>query len=178
MRSALTLSAVATASLMVLAACSPADKTATAPEAVEAPAATVEPAAPAAPATETPAAAPPAAAAAAPAAGAVIQVGGLTGDATKGAVVFNQCKSCHAIEAGVNRVGPSLHGVVGRKAGAVEGFRYSAASKASTVVWSEETLFAYLESPRKFMPGTTMSFVGLRQPQQRADVVAYLKSQS
>ena len=52
--------------------------------------------------------------AAAPAAGAVLQVGGLTGDATKGAVVFNQCKSCHAIEAGVNRVGPSLHGVVGR----------------------------------------------------------------
>ena len=176
MRSALPLSAIATASLLVLAACSPGEKTAAAPEAVEAPAATVEPAAPA---TETPAAAPaPAAEAAAPAAGAVLQVGGLTGDATKGAVVFNQCKSCHAIEAGVNRVGPSLHGVVGRKAGAVEGFRYSAASKASTAVWTEETLFAYLENPRKFMPGTTMSFVGLRQPQQRADVVAYLKSQS
>ncbi|MDH4386965.1 MAG: cytochrome c family protein [Caulobacter sp.] len=165
MRSALTLSAIATASLMVLAACSPGEKTAAAPEAVEAPAAAVEPAAPAAEA-------------AAPAAGPVIQVGGLTGDATKGAVVFNQCKSCHAIEAGVNRVGPTLHGVVGRKAGAVEGFRYSAASKASAAVWSEETLFAYLENPRKFMPGTTMSYVGMRQPQQRADVIAYLKSQS
>ncbi|NBU27568.1 MAG: cytochrome c family protein, partial [Caulobacteraceae bacterium] len=81
-------------------------------------------------------------------------------------------------EVGVNKVGPSLHGVVGRTAGSIAGFRYSAANKGSGVKWSEDVLFTYLENPRKFMPGTNMSFVGLRDPQKRADVIAYLKSQS
>ncbi len=76
---------------------------------------------------------------------------------------------------GVNRVGPSLHGVVGRKSGTVPGFRYSKANQSANVVWTEETLYTYLENPRRFMPGTTMAFAGLRQPQQRADVIAYLR---
>ena len=76
----------------------------------------------------------------------------------------------------MNRVGPSLHGVIGREAGAVEGFRYSNANANSHLVWSEEVLFEYLENPREYLPGTTMSFAGLKVAQQRADVVAYIKA--
>jgi cytochrome c len=82
------------------------------------------------------------------------------------------------VEPGVNRVGPSLHGIIGRTAGSVPGFNYSAANKGSGVTWTEEVLFEYLENPREFMPGTRMAFVGLKKPQDRADVIAYLKTQS
>jgi cytochrome c len=81
-------------------------------------------------------------------------------------------------EAGVNRVGPSLWGVVGRKAGSIAGFNYSAANKNSGVNWSEDVLFTYLEAPQKFMPGTRMAFPGLKKPQDRADVIAYLKTKA
>lgn len=102
----------------------------------------------------------------------------LTGDAVAGEKVFIQCKSCHVVEPGVNRVGPSLHGVVGRTAGSVEGFRYSPANKNSGLVWTEEQLFTYLENPRKTVPGTYMAFAGLKEPQKRADVIAYLKTKA
>jgi cytochrome c len=98
------------------------------------------------------------------------------GNAANGAKVFAQCKACHVTDKGVNRVGPSLHGIVGRKSGTVAGFNYSTANKNSGVTWDEKTLFTYLENPRKFMPGTKMAFAGLKQPQQRADVIAYLKT--
>ena len=101
---------------------------------------------------------------------------GLTGDVARGQRVFMQCRTCHAIEAGVNRVGPSLHGIVGRRSGIMANYRYSAAMKNSGRTWDEETLAAYLENPRAYIPGTKMSFAGLRNPQQRADVIAYLKS--
>ena len=100
------------------------------------------------------------------------------GDAVRGAVMFNQCKVCHVTDKGVNRVGPSLHGIVGRHSGIMPGYTYSAANKNSGKTWDEATLFAYLENPRAYMPGTKMSFVGLRNPQQRVDVIAYLKTQS
>lgn len=115
--------------------------------------------------------------AAAAAGGASLVVAGFTGDVARGQRVFMQCRTCHAIEPGVNRAGPSLHGIVGRESGTVPNFRYSNANKNSNVTWDEATLFTYLENPREFMPGTTMSFVGLKQPQQRADVIAYLKTQ-
>jgi cytochrome c len=99
----------------------------------------------------------------------------LKGNAAAGEKVFAQCRACHVTDKGVNRVGPSLHGVVGRKSGTVPGFRYSKANQSANVVWTEETLYTYLENPRRFMPGTTMAFAGLRQPQQRADVIAYLR---
>ena len=102
-----------------------------------------------------------------------------TGDATKGAADFITCKTCHAIEAGVNKIGPSLHGVVGRKAGIIPGFTYSAANKGSGITWTEEKLFQYLENPQRIVPGTKMSFGGWpTDPQKRADVIAYLKSNS
>jgi cytochrome c len=78
----------------------------------------------------------------------------------------------------VNRVGPSLHGIVGRTAGTIEGFRYSPANKNSGITWTEEQLFTYLEDPRKTIPGTFMAFAGIKDPQQRADLIAYLKTQA
>lgn len=134
-------------------------------------------------AAETTESAAPAATEAAPAANATaaatpVSYASLTGDATKGEKVFAQCKACHVVEAGQNRVGPSLAGLVGRKAGSIEGFSYSAANKGSGVTWDEETLFTYLEAPQKFMPGTKMAFAGLKNPQDRADVIAYLKTKS
>ena len=98
------------------------------------------------------------------------------GDAVNGAKVFNQCKACHVVDKGVNRVGPSLFGVVGRKAGTVANYKYSAANHKSGALWTEATLNKYLEAPMKFMPGTKMAFAGLRKPQDRADVIAYLKT--
>lgn len=99
------------------------------------------------------------------------------GDAAAGAKTFVQCKACHVTTAGVNRIGPSLHAVVGRKAGTVAGYTYSAANKNSGLVWTPAELFRYLEAPRKVVPGTKMSFAGLKAPQDRANVIAYLQTQ-
>ena len=96
------------------------------------------------------------------------------GNAAAGEKVFAQCKTCHVVEKGVNRVGPSLHGVVGRKSGTAPGFKYSAANLKSGVTWTAPVLFQYLEAPMKFMPGTKMAFAGLKKPQDRADVIAFL----
>lgn len=100
------------------------------------------------------------------------------GVAANGEKVFAQCKVCHVAEKGVNRVGPSLYGVVGRHSGIAPGYKYSAANLKSGVNWTEPTLYAYLEAPMKFMPGTKMAFAGLKKPQDRADVIAYLKTKA
>jgi cytochrome c len=120
----------------------------------------------------------PADAAAAPAAATPVAYASLTGDAAAGEKTFAQCKACHQAVEGKNGVGPSLWGIVGRTAGQVAGFSYSAANKGSGVVWKEETMFEYLEAPQKFMPGTKMAFAGLKKPQDRANVIAYLKTKS
>lgn len=96
------------------------------------------------------------------------------GDPAMGESAFVQCRACHVIDPGVNRMGPSLHAVVGRKAGTLAGFRFSPAMKTSGITWSQAKLFEYLESPRRVVPGTTMSYYGMTDPQQRADVIAYL----
>lgn len=164
---------VAASALLGLAACSGGGE-----EKAEAPAEAPAAEAPAseAPAAEAPAAEP--AVAPAAAAGATVTLAGLTGNVENGQRIFGQCRTCHVVEPGVNRVGPSLHGVVGRAAGTVAGYSYSTANANSGVTWDEQTLFTYLEDPRGFMPGTKMAFVGLRDPQQRADVIAYLKTQA
>lgn len=100
------------------------------------------------------------------------------GVAANGEKIFAQCKTCHVAEKGVNRVGPSLFGVVGRHSGTAPGFKYSAANLKSNVTWTEAVLFKYLEAPMKFMPGTKMAFAGLKKPQDRADVIAYLKTKA
>lgn len=99
----------------------------------------------------------------------------LVGDAAKGEKIFGQCRACHSIAAGQNRVGPTLYGVVDRRAGTVPGYNYSKANKESGAIWTEDTLYRYLEDPRAFIPGTKMTFPGLKQAQDRADVIAYLR---
>lgn len=84
-----------------------------------------------------------------------------------------RCGTCHSLEAGANRLGPTLAGVVGRAAGAVEGARYSSALRASGLVWDAETLDRYLANPRQLVPGTTMT-VALPNAAQREAIVAYL----
>ncbi len=91
-----------------------------------------------------------------------------------GARVFNQCKACHTLDAGVNRVGPSLAGLDGRTAGTVEGFRYSDAMKDSGIVWNEETLEGYLANPREYLPGNRMPFPGVRDEEKLEALIDYL----
>lgn len=86
------------------------------------------------------------------------------------------CAACHTVDAGKNRVGPSLHGVVGRKAGQVQGFKYSDANAKSGVVLNEEYLEKYLADPKAAMPGNKMTFVGVKNPQERKDLIEYLKA--
>lgn len=130
-------------------------------------------------AAETPAAEE--AAPAAPAADDVATVDGttladFTGDAAAGEKVFMQCATCHVVEPGVNRVGPSLAGIVGRAAGTVEGFNYTDANKNSGITWTPEKMFQYLENPQRVIPGTKMAFAGLKSGQDRANVIAYLQT--
>ena len=96
-------------------------------------------------------------------------------DAAKGKKVYNKCKACHALKAGKNKVGPTLHGLFGRKAATVPNFKYSKAMKASGVTWDEKSLRAYLKKPRKFIKGTRMAFAGIKKKKQMDNLVAYLK---
>ena len=94
-------------------------------------------------------------------------------DVAKGTAVFRQCGICHSIEPGETKLGPSLHGVVGRKAGTEPGFAYSDAMKAYGKVWDKDTLDAYLTNPAAAVPGGKM-IVGLPGATQRAELIAYL----
>ncbi len=99
-------------------------------------------------------------------------------DAENGAKVFKKCMACHTIE-DQNKIGPSLKGIVGRKAASVEGFKYSdamLAKGAEGVIWDEATLAAYLPDPKAFVPGTKMTFAGLKKPEEVADIIAFLKT--
>ena len=98
------------------------------------------------------------------------------GDATKGKKVFKKCKACHSIKAGKKKVGPSMFGVVGRKAGTAKGYRFSKAMKGSGLTWDDATLDKFLTKPKKLVKKTKMSFRGLKKDNQRADVIAYLKT--
>jgi cytochrome c len=87
-----------------------------------------------------------------------------------------QCGACHAIEDGTNKVGPSLFGLIGRKSGSVEGFRYSAANRNSNITWTDEVLDNYLANPRAVIPGTNMPYIGLKNDTQRNNLIAYLET--
>jgi cytochrome c2 len=95
-------------------------------------------------------------------------------DASKGERVFNKCKACHALEDGANGVGPYLYDVVGRDVGAVDGFSYSGALSEAADVWTAENLYAFLENPAGYAPGTSMGFAGLGKSEDRANVIAYM----
>ncbi len=98
------------------------------------------------------------------------------GDATRGAAVFRQCTVCHTPTAESRATGPGLLGVVGRRAASAEGFNYSPAMRGSDLTWTEENLDKYLTNPNQFIRGNRMAFAGVRNPQQRADLIAYLKT--
>lgn len=116
--------------------------------------------------------------------GAGVLVGALTlgsslaladGDPEDGAKVFNKCKACHVADEPQNRVGPHLVGLFGRQAGSVEGFKYSDAMKESGVTWDEKTIAEYIADPRGYIKGNRMAFVGLKDEEEIADLIAYLK---
>jgi cytochrome c len=99
------------------------------------------------------------------------------GDAAAGKVLFNQkCALCHSIEQGKNKIGPSLYGVVGRKAGSLDSYNYSDAMKNANRTWDDSTLDAYLTNPRQNIPGIKMIFAGYPDPTDRANVIAYLNT--
>lgn len=104
----------------------------------------------------------------------------VAGDPAAGEMVFKRCAVCHRIGDGAEAMpGPPLTGVVGRPAGALPGFEYSDAMRGAGgggLIWTEENLFRFLADPVAFVPGTRMSFAGLRRDRQRTDLIAFLKT--
>ncbi|MEL6826819.1 MAG: cytochrome c family protein [Pseudomonadota bacterium] len=100
-------------------------------------------------------------------------------DYNRGRRTFKLCQSCHTLnEGGQNLVGPNLYGVFGRQIGGVEGFTYSKAVQDSDIIWTPEILAEWLESPRNFLPGNKMSFAGVRKPDDRTAVIAYIMAET
>ncbi len=101
----------------------------------------------------------------------------LEGNPSRGAAVFGQCVACHSVEPGVHLTGPSLARAWGRRAGTVEGFtRYSDPLKHADIIWDAATLDRWLEDPQTVVPRNLMTFPGLKDARQRADLIAYLKA--
>jgi cytochrome c len=98
-------------------------------------------------------------------------------DPASGQAVFKtQCGICHTVIQGKNMVGPSLFGIVGRKSGSIDGFHYSAANKGANLTWDIAVLDKYLTAPREVVPGTIMTYAGLKDGTKRADLIAYLET--
>jgi cytochrome c len=96
-------------------------------------------------------------------------------DLANGARQFRRCQSCHTLnEGGRHTVGPNLHGVMGSEAASAEGFAYSRQLSESSLVWDAATMDAWIENPRALVPGNRMSFVGLRDADDRRDVIAHI----
>ena len=100
------------------------------------------------------------------------------GDAVRGEKKFEDCAACHKLEAGANNVGPSLHGIFGRKAGEIADFRYSPAIKRSAIVWTPETIDKFITDPQGMVPGNRMPYAGMASAGDRADLIAYLQKAS
>ncbi|MBV8889442.1 MAG: cytochrome c family protein [Alphaproteobacteria bacterium] len=100
----------------------------------------------------------------------------LAADLEAGKAAFQKCRMCHSLDFGAGtRVGPSLHGVFGRKAGTFDDFPFSETMKNSGVVWSEDTLGRYIRDPKGFLPGNRMAFPGIKSDRELEDLLAYLR---
>ena len=95
------------------------------------------------------------------------------GDPLRGETIYHKCQGCHSLDR--NRVGPKHMGLFGRQAGSLPDFDYSDAMKSSRIVWNEQTLDSFLADPRGVVPGTKMTYAGIKNTQDRADLIAYLK---
>ena len=104
---------------------------------------------------------------------AVAHAGESAGDPARGEEIYGRCVACHSLTR--NRTGPKHCGLFGRTAGTQEGYRYSQAMRESGIVWTEETLDAFLENPRAAVPRTKMGYAGIKKDRDRADLIAYLK---
>jgi cytochrome c len=97
------------------------------------------------------------------------------GDAKHGQKMFEECHACHAVELGVQGVGPSLHGVFGRRAGERDDFHYSPALKRSGITWTQKALDAYIADPQKAVPANRMPYAGMPEARDRADLIMYMQ---
>jgi cytochrome c len=100
------------------------------------------------------------------------------GDPVRGEARFQECAACHKLDAGVNEVGPSLHGIFTRKAGELADFRFSPAMKRSGIVWTPATLDKYIADPQAMVPANRMPYAGMASADDRADLIAYLTKAS
>ncbi len=101
------------------------------------------------------------------------------GDPVKGKKYFKKCKACHQVDKEKNVLGPHLVNIIGRKAGVIEGYKYSKALKAQAaegLVWTPENIDAFIKKPKKFMKGTKMGYAGVKKENQRKDIIAYFES--
>lgn len=99
----------------------------------------------------------------------------LAADAGPGKAVFqSSCSICHSVQPGQNKIGPTLFGVVGRKTGSVPGYSYSPANQSANLTWDDATLDKYLAAPRTVVPGTKMTYAGVKDDAKRGDLIAYL----
>jgi cytochrome c len=97
------------------------------------------------------------------------------GDPARGKDVFEACAACHSLEAGVHVLGPSLYGVFNRQAGELADYRYSRALKRSGIIWTADTLDAFIADSQKFVPANRMPYAGMPDATDRADLIAYLQ---
>ncbi len=100
-------------------------------------------------------------------------------DVKRGQTMYFQCRACHSTNEGsAHKVGPNLNGMFDRKAGIAEGFAYSDALKNSEIIWTPETMNGWLARPSQYLPGNRMVFVGVKDPQDRANLIAYLQQET
>jgi len=97
------------------------------------------------------------------------------GDAARGAKKYEECAACHSTERGNNNVGPTLHGVLDRKAATLPEYRYSPALRRSNIVWTPQTLDAFIADPQAMVPANRMPYAGMPDAADRADLIAYLQ---
>ena len=100
------------------------------------------------------------------------------GDPARGERLYEECVACHSLEPGVHGIGPSLHGVFNRKAGELADYRYSPALKRSGIIWTADTLEAFIADSQQFVPANRMPYAGLTNAGERADLIAYLQKMS